>query len=92
MLALRRTQLEITMSEAKRPSEAADPVHQADKRREAQQRSEQRSDVQVARDGEVKQRQHGNIDPTMTPEKPEPDKGPYAPPPGHEDDPKDVEP
>ncbi|EJO59825.1 hypothetical protein [Burkholderia multivorans] len=38
------------------------------------------------------QKGHGSMDETMIPQKPEPDKGPYEPPPGHLDNPKDVEP
>ncbi|CAM2195920.1 protein of unknown function [Paraburkholderia kururiensis] len=44
------------------------------------------------RDGQVKQKPHGNMDETMIPQKPEPGKGPYAPARGHLDDPKAVEP
>jgi len=55
-------------------------------------RSERDDEVHVGDDGEVHQKGHGSMDETMIPQKPEPDAGPWAPAPGHLDDPKDVEP
>ncbi|KPJ31283.1 hypothetical protein BMUNKI379_29180 [Burkholderia multivorans] len=49
-------------------------------------------EVSTDRKGNVHQKGHGSMDETMIPQKPEPDKGPYEPPPGHLDNPKDVEP
>ncbi|MEJ2769374.1 hypothetical protein [Mycetohabitans sp. B46] len=49
-------------------------------------------EVTSDKDGKVHQKGHGNMDETMIPQKPEPDRGPYQPPPGHLDNPKDVEP
>ncbi|CAB5281859.1 hypothetical protein IST455A_00583 [Burkholderia multivorans] len=52
----------------------------------------QTDEVSTDRKGNVHQKGHGSMDETMIPQKPEPDKGPYEPPPGHLDNPKDVEP
>ncbi|AIO41186.1 hypothetical protein KDW55_26590 [Burkholderia sp. AU19243] len=49
-------------------------------------------EVSIDRKGNVRQKGHGSMDDTMIPQKPEPDKGPYEPPPGHLDNPNDVEP
>ncbi|MCG1056004.1 hypothetical protein KQH49_14175 [Mycetohabitans sp. B5] len=54
--------------------------------------AEGEGEVTVDKDGKVHQKGHGNMDETMIPQKPEPDRGPYQPPPGHLDNPKDVEP
>lgn len=64
------------------------PVERADARRA----NERQRDVEVDGEGKVRQRPHGSIDETMTPQKPEENRGPYAPPEGHLDNPKDVEP
>jgi hypothetical protein len=66
------------------PADQADPANK--------QPSENGDEVSTDRDGNVHQKGHGSMDETMIPQKPEPEKGPYAPPPGHLDDPKDVEP
>ncbi|MBY4696911.1 hypothetical protein K6W21_22840 [Burkholderia latens] len=49
-------------------------------------------EVSIDRKGNVRQKGHSSMDDTMIPQKPEPDKGPYEPPPGHLDNPNDVEP
>lgn len=54
--------------------------------------AEGEGEVTADKDGKVHQKGHGNMDETMIPQKPEPDRGPYEPPSGHLDNPKDVEP
>ncbi|MBI0331796.1 hypothetical protein [Burkholderia plantarii] len=49
-------------------------------------------EVEIDDDGTVRQKSHGSMDATMIPQKPEPDRGPYEPAPGHLDDPKAIEP
>jgi hypothetical protein len=54
--------------------------------------AEGESEVTIDKDGKVHQKGHGSMDETMIPQKPEPGRGPYQPPAGHLDNPKDVEP
>ncbi|EEE01437.1 hypothetical protein FEP07_04424 [Burkholderia multivorans] len=66
------------------PADPSDPANQTP--------PPQTDEVSTDREGNVHQKGHGSMDETMIPQKPEPDKGPYEPPPGHLDNPKDVEP
>ena len=49
-------------------------------------------DVSIDNDGTVRQKGHGNMDQTMIPQKPEPDRPPYEPAPGSLDNPNETEP
>lgn len=58
------------------PESKSDPVERADARRNAQ----QDHDVSVDADGEVHEREHGNMDESLLPKgKDHPEQGPYEP-------------
>jgi hypothetical protein len=57
-------------------NEPSDPVERADKRR----KELGSGDILEKPDGTIKQREHGNIDPTLVPKgKEHPNEGPYVP-------------